>query len=592
MSLLALASLTSGTVWPFVVLVICVALIVVLITALKVHAFLALILAAITAGLLSQTGTLKDEPLKSHFLQAVELTTEEFGVTAGKIGVVIALASVISMCLMESGAADKVVRRFLAFFGEKRAGLAILLSGYVLSIPIFFDTFFMLLLPLARAMRLRTGKDYLLYVMAICCGGTVTHSLMVPHPGPLAMAETLKVDLGITIMVGFVVGLFPTLCSWLTVKWINRRMNVPLRETAGASLAELRSVVDKPESQLPSFGLSILPVVVPILLISLASTFIAIQSRSFEVADIADKEAFVRKVEAGGHPVLEKLKSRLAEAAVLPAVATMVSDQTLRGLVEELNRQLRGKSVYDAASFAPIALRAETRELLKVAGLQGHNLFRLNRMLIEDVFAGQIKLTSGLPPAVFAWGEFLGNRNVALLIGAVLAVGLLIRQKGHSLSKVAQLIGPPLETAGVIILITSAGGAFGLMLKNAGVGEAIKAAVAGREVNLLFLSWLVAAIIRVAQGSATVAMLTTAAMIYPIMAGGQALPYHSIYIFMAIGFGAMMFSWMNDSGFWVVGKLSGLTEKETLKSWTVVLSVNSLAGLVICLVLAKVFPGV
>ena len=170
---------------------------------------------------------------------------------------------------------------------------------------------------------------------------------------------------------------------------------------------------------------------------------------------------------------------------------------------------------------------------------------------------------------------------------------MLVKQKkGLTLARISELIEPPFATAGVIILITSAGGAFGLMLKNAGVGDAVKALV-GNDVSgtqLLLLSWAVSAVIRVAQGSATVAMLTTAAMIYPIMSGGATLPYHPVYVFMAIGFGAMILSWMNDSGFWVVGKLSGFTEKETLKTWTVAVTVNSIAGLVVCLVFSKLVP--
>jgi len=184
---------------------------------------------------------------------------------------------------------------------------------------------------------------------------------------------------------------------------------------------------------------------------------------------------------------------------------------------------------------------------------------------------------------------FAGNRNVALLIGAAIAIGVLMRQRRITLARVNEMIGPPLATAGVIILITSAGGAFGLMLKNAGVGEAVKQAAAGHNVNLVLLAWTVAAVIRIAQGSATVAMLTTAAMVYPLMTGG-ALPHHPIYIFLAIGFGAMICSWMNDSGFWVVGKLSGFTEKETLKSWTIVVTVNSVVGLLATLVLSLVLP--
>lgn len=497
MHLFALAADTSPGLWPFAVLAISITLIIVLITVLRVHAFLALILAAFAAGLLAGKfddkvvpASLKD---KSHWVQAVELTTSEFGMTAGKIGVVIGLASIISMCLMESGAADKVVRRFLALFGEKRGGTAIAASSYILSIPIFFDTFFMLLLPLARAMAVRTGKNYLLYVMAICCGGTVTHSLMAPHPGPLAMAETLQVDLGLTIMVGIVVGIIPTMASWFVMKWVNRRLNIPLRETGGAPLEDLKSIVNKREEELPTFFWSIVPVILPILLISLASFF-------------------------------------------------------------------------DAAGKKP------------------------------ETFGWLIGFCGGQQtfPVISQAMEFVGNRNIALLVGAVIAIGVLMKQKGVTLATVNELIGPSFETAGVIILITSAGGAFGLMLKNAGVGEAIQQVVKGHAINLILLSWLVSAVIRIAQGSATVAMLTTAAMmlplIYPTGSGVAALPYHPVYIFLAIGFGAMMLSWMNDSGFWVVGKLSGFTEKETFKTWTVVVSVNSVVGLLTCLILAAVLP--
>lgn len=477
---LAAAAAPGVNWWPFVVLALSIMAIVFMITVMRVPAFLALILAAILVGILAEKlpGEIGSDPSaptkgRPHWVQAVELTTEEFGRTAGRIAVVIALASVIGMCLMESGAADKVVRRFIALFGEKQAGGAIASSSYVLSIPIFFDTFFMLLLPLARAMRLRTGKNYLLYVMAICCGGTVTHSLVAPHPGPLAMAESLGIDLGLSIIVGILAGIIPTICSWLVVRRLNDRMDIPLRETPGAPLADLEAIVAKKEEQLPSMLASIIPVILPIFLISLASAFAA----------------------------------------------------------------------------AP-------------------------RISVDY-------------PILYRWVEFLGNRNVALLIGTVFAVGLLMRQKGISVATVGGLIEGPFMTAGVIILITSAGGAFGLMLKNAGVGESIQAAVAGREINLIMLSWLVAAVIRIAQGSATVAMLTTAAMVSPML---SSLPYHPVYIFLAIGFGAMMLSWMNDSGFWVVGKLSGFTEKETLKTWTVVVSVNSVVGLTVCLVFAKLLP--
>lgn len=475
MLILAAAGSSAPDYWPFAVLMISVACIVIMITVLRLHAFFALMLAAIVAGLLARPGTLPGSPTLSHWVKAVELTTAEFGITAGKIGLVIALASVIGMCLMESGAADKVVRRFLAVFGQRRAGEGLLASSYIVSIPIFFDTFFMLLLPIARALRLRTGRDYLLFLMAICAAGSVTHSMVAPHPGPLAMAETLQIDLGLSIMAGILAGILPATMAWLAAIWINRRMDVPMRETPGTSLSSLQDIVATPEDQLPSFTWSILPIILPIALISLASFL---------------------------------------------------------------------------AAF------------------------------------GGVKSFPNVYPVV----EFVGNRNVALLIGTALAMTLLARQKGYSVAKICEKIGPPFETAGVIILITSAGGAFGLMLKNAGVGEAVKQLFEGQAINYVLLSWLVAFVIRLAQGSATVAMLTTAAMMLPILNSAGGLPFHPIYIFMAIGFGAMGFSWMNDSGFWVVSRLSGMTEKETLKSWSIIVTVNSVVGLIQTLLFSAILP--
>jgi H+/gluconate symporter-like permease len=261
-------------------------------------------------------------------------------------------------------------------------------------------------------------------------------------------------------------------------------------------------------------------------------------------------------------------------------------------LLGALNDAIRKQTVFDPNRFAGVPLRDYTKDL-QTSAPQADNLVRLNRALLEDAFPAVLLPTTGLSPALYNAGVFWGNRNIALLVGAALALVLLVRQRrGLTLGVIAKMIEPPFATAGVIILITSAGGAFGLMLKNAGVGDAVKSLVGDNVsgTSLLLLSWAVAAVIRVAQGSATVAMLTTAAMIYPIMSGGAALPYHPVYVFMAIGFGAMFLSWMNDSGFWVVGKLSGFTEKETLKTWTVVVSVNSVAGLLTCLVFSKLLP--
>ncbi len=498
MSVLFSAAETTASRWPFVVLVACVAFVIVAITKLRLHAFIALIFAAFLAGFMAGpfpasvleklSKSTRDAVAGNPWLATVELTMVEFGNTAAAISISIGLAAIIGMALMESGAADKVVRRFLGLFGEKRAGAALLWSTYVLSIPIFFDTMFMLMVPLARALCLRTGRDYTLYLLCICCGGVVTHSLTVPHPGPLAAVDNLRVDVGLSLVWGILGGVLPCVGGYYVARWLNRRVTVPLRETPGAALSELAGVSRKDEAELPSFFWSILPVILPIGLISLGSAFVVV------------KKSFPGVIAATGGP---------------------------------------------------------------------------------EVFE-----------AVNRWVSFFGNKNIALFLGAGLALWVLARQRRFSFRRIEELIGPPIATAGVIVLITSAGGAFGLMLRNAGVGDAIKAAAGGYDVNLILLSWAVAAVIRVAQGSATVAMLTTSAMMFPMMdpGAGVTLAFHPMYVYLAVGFGAFTTSWMNDSGFWVVSRLSGMTEGETLRTWTVMLTVVSVFGLLMTLVMSWLLP--
>jgi GntP family gluconate:H+ symporter len=459
--------------WPLVALGVCVTAIVLLIARFKTHAFLALMIVAVLAGALARPGAFDGKPGANRLVQAVELAAAEFGNVCGKVGLVIALASIIGVCIMESGAADKLVRRLLALLGEKRTGQALVFGGFPLGMPIFFDTFFMLLIPIARALRLRTGRDYVLYVLAICCAGAVTHSLVAPHPGPLAMAEILKVDLGWSILVGTVVSFPVVVLGWQVARAINKRIEVPLRETAGLPLSELEVVAARPESELPGLAASLAPVLTPLLLISAASFLAAFRSAN--------------------------------------------------------------------------------------------------------------------PGWVFHALTFAGNRNVALFIGAILAIALMARHRGSSNKPLGALLGGALETAGVIILITSAGGAFGMMLNHAGVGDAIRHGLSGSGVNLILLSWAIAVLLKFSLGSATVSMLATASMMSGFLANAQ-LPHHPMYLFLAIGYGALGISWMNDSGFWVIGRLSGFTERETLRTWTITAFAMCFAGLIETLLLSKLLP--
>jgi len=497
LSSLSFASLSSAWWWPFVVLAASIVFIIVAISWWRLHAFLALLLASLLAGMLAHrdswgvVGKDGKEVIYSHWVGVVELIAKGLGDTARDIAISIALASVIGMCLMESGAADKVVRRFLKVFGEKRAGWALLWSTYILSIPIFFDTMFMLMVPLAKALRVRTGKDYLLYLLCICCGGMITHALTIPHPGPIAMVDTLQVDIGLSLVAGLLGGLLPAAICYGVCVLLNSRMVVPLRDS---SFNEERS--DKPESELPSFFWSILPVLLPIVLIGFSSLF------------------------------------------------RVISD----GATGPIGRQVDWC------------------------------------VALYQVFGGSDGFVS-----VRGVVDFIGHKNIALLIGAAVAMWVLAKERGFGKEKLESLIGPPLETAGMIILITSAGGAFGGMLRAAKVGDAVKTAAEGQAINLILLSFAVSLVIRIAQGSATVAMLTTASMIAPML-GTIELEFNRLYIYLAIGFGASSCSWMNDSGFWVVSRLSGMTQRETLQSWTILSTAIAFTGLIVTLIASVLMP--
>ena len=182
---------------PLTILLAGLATVVGMILVLRLNAFVALIAAAVLVSLLAP-----GEPA-----QRIDRVAVAFGAMAGKIGVLVALAAIIGKCLMESGAADRIVRSFLHLFGEARVPEALAAAAFLLSPLVFFTTAFYLIIPLARCFGRRTGKDYLLYVLAIGSGGAVTHVLVPPAAGPLMIAANLHVDVGTMIVAGSLIGI-------------------------------------------------------------------------------------------------------------------------------------------------------------------------------------------------------------------------------------------------------------------------------------------------------------------------------------------------------------------------------------------------
>src|SRR5207237_1376511 len=188
--------------------------------------------------------------------------------------IVIALAAIAGKAMMDSGAADRIVRAFIALLGEQRSATALCATGYVLSIPVFFDTVFYLLVPLARSGYTRTNRYYLKYLLAIAAGAGATHTLVPPTPGPLAVAGTLGVDLGTMVLVGLAVALPAAGVGLLFAGWVDRRMPVVPTAPAAAVAAEAAA----PQS-LPGLVPSLLPIVLPVLFISSHTVVVSMTAR-------------------------------------------------------------------------------------------------------------------------------------------------------------------------------------------------------------------------------------------------------------------------------------------------------------------------
>ena len=241
--------------YPFLILGIGIAIVIGMIIFLKINAFLALITAAMAVSLLG--------PESAEGINRIKRVAIAFGDSVSGIGIVIALAAIIGKCMMDSGAADRIVRTFLNALGEKNASLALMGSGFVLAVPVFFDTVFYLLIPLARSLYRSTKRNYLMYIMAIAAGGAITHTLVPPTPGPLSMADNLGIDLGKMIFVGVLVALPAAFAGILYAMFANRLMNIPMRD-----IAEHKDPDPLEEHELPSLAVSLSPIVLPVLMIT------------------------------------------------------------------------------------------------------------------------------------------------------------------------------------------------------------------------------------------------------------------------------------------------------------------------------------
>lgn len=414
--------------------------------------------------------TVRGSALKEGSSSVGDRVANGLGKTATSIGIIVALAAIIGECLMLSGAADRIVWSIRRLLGDQRAPQGFVFSGFVLGIPVFFDTVFYLLLPLAKALRRRTGRHWVLYVLSVVAGATMAHSLVPPTPGPLMAANELGVSMGLMMIGGTIVGLVAASVGYAYAVWADRRWDVPPPEEKD----EVVATAEPDLSRLPPLWLALAPIVLPVALI-------------------------------GGAATLD----------LLPASA--------------------------ASTW---------------------------------------------------WGSqlvFWGDKNISLGVSAVLALATFWYFKRVPLKQLSSATQSALASAGVIILITAAGGAFGTVLQQTGIAEVLTTMMPASKAALLPIAFLLTATIRIAQGSATVAMITAVGIVAPLALAGD-LGYHPLYVALAIGCGSKPIPWMNDSGFWIIGKMSGFSEVQTLRTASAMMSLMGVVGLCVTMLGAWLFP--
>ncbi|MGA5650641.1 GntP family permease [Streptomyces seoulensis] len=452
-----------------------IALLLFLIIKVRLQPFVALLTVSITVGLLAGLSVTE---LFGTVQRSDAVSTIESGMGGilGHVAIIIGLGTMLGAILEVSGGAEILAGRLLRLFGEKRAPLAMGLTGLIFGIPVFFDVGIFVLAPLVYAAAKRGGKSILLYCLPLLAGLSMTHAFLPPHPGPVAAAGLLHVQLGWVVLMGVICGIPAVLAAWAYAAWVGRRIFVPVPQDMVEAAEEAR-------------------------------------------------EAVLAEQRASG---VEPAEKPVPLGTVLAIIGTPLI-------------------LILAATFSSVALDPST---------------------VRSVI------------------EFFGHPFVALTIALVLAYYLLGIRRGWSRKSLENVSTASLKPVGNILLVVGAGGVFGAVLKASGVAQALSDTFHGVGLPVIVLAYLISLVLRVAQGSATVAIVTTAGIVAPLLTEGHHSQAFTALVIMAISAGSIFASHVNDGGFWMVAKYFGITERDTLKTWTVLESVLSVAGFAVAAVVS------
>ncbi|NKJ48440.1 permease DsdX [Burkholderia sp. SG-MS1] len=450
--------------------VVAIALLILLITRYKVYPFLVLIMVSLLLGLVAGM------PMAT-IVKSFETGN---GNTLGHIAIVVGLGTMLGKMMAESGGAERVATTLIDFFGEKHIHWAMMVVAIIVGLPVFFEVGFVLLIPIAFNVAKRTNKSLLLVGLPMVAGLSVVHGLLPPHPAAMLAVQAYHADIGRTIAYGLIVGV-PTaiVAGPLFALMISRYIKLPKENALAAQF--LGSAADNgdakngaastaPKRELPSFGITLFTILLPVILMLIGSW-----------ADL------------------------ISTPKTLP------------------------------------------NDLLR----------------------------------------FFGNSDVALLTAVLVSFWTFGASRGFNRDQIQKFCGECLAPIAGITLIVGAGGGFGRVLMDSGISKEIVNAATSVHMSPLLFGWLVAALIRLATGSATVAMTTACGIVAPIAAAG-AVQVKPELLVLATGSGSLIFSHVNDGGFWLIKEYFGMTVGQTFKTWSLLETIISLMGLGLTFALAAV----
>lgn len=462
----------TPTDWKLIVLaLVAIAALVLLITRFKVNPFISLLLASLVVGSGSVVlgRVVRDAAGKEMaytMLGVARSFSDGLGVTLGGIAAIVGLGTMLGKLLAESGGAEVLARRFVAFFGPRHIQWCIMALALAVGLTTWFAVGLVLLLPILLTLTHETKQPFLKLTLPLLACLSVMHGVMPPHPGPVVAVEALDVKMGLVLVWGFIIGI-PTaaVAGPLFARWAVTRVEAhpPAIPRKAANLP--------PGFRLPGFGLTLFSILFPVILMLVAT-------------------------------------------------------------VAEL-RLPKGHEVREMATF-------------------------------------------------------IGSPTIALTIAVLFASWSLGLACGYRPSEVLKFTETSIAAVGMTILVIGGGGGFARVLRDSGVAESIGRLGEQAHLSPLLYGWLVSAFIRVATGSATVAITTASGLLIPVMAVHPELGQnHKALIVVAVGCGSLFLSHLNDAGFWIVKDSLGLTVNQTLRTWTVCETIVGIFGMMLSLLVYR-----